>query len=218
MPRRIHLADAFTLAEMLASLTVIGILAVLLMPVFKRGVQSVRTVQCTSRLRQWGAATQLYLNDHNKRFPKTAWDASGHYAQYDLIFYLVPNAPANHAKQWEIIRNGYNCTGGGNWKYGFNAYLSEQPALLFTQPSQTILATCSTGGWLDGSAMTGAQNYLTATPKPHAGKINVLSIDGSVRLAAVSTLTYAEVRRDTASYKASDQSTRLLGGDPKYDR
>ncbi|MDR1283274.1 MAG: prepilin-type N-terminal cleavage/methylation domain-containing protein [Opitutaceae bacterium] len=209
----------FTLIEILATLTIIGLLAALLFPIIGSTRQAARRARCVASIRQWAIATDLYAADNKNRLPRTRWDDSGNYAHYHLLCYLVPNHPADKTKQWDIIKSsGINCTGGGAWKYGFNEYISEKPRSAIDQPTRHLLATCSTGGWLGSGTIAGTTAYLQAIPKPHSGKVNLLYLDGSVRLSPVSAITYAEIRRGDSSYKASDETARLFGGSTRYDK
>lgn len=54
---------AFTLAELLAVIAIIAILAALLFPVFSGATAKGNTARCMNRLRQWGAALNLYLSE-----------------------------------------------------------------------------------------------------------------------------------------------------------
>lgn len=62
-------ARGFTLIEMLIVISVIGILAGLLFPVFSRVRNTARTTTCSANLHQIGLALQLYVNDNNHHYP-----------------------------------------------------------------------------------------------------------------------------------------------------
>ncbi|MDR1281828.1 MAG: DUF1559 domain-containing protein [Opitutaceae bacterium] len=61
-------ACAFTLIELLAVITIIGILAGILIPVTISVRASARAAQCKSNLRQIGIATQTYLTENKNIF------------------------------------------------------------------------------------------------------------------------------------------------------
>jgi prepilin-type N-terminal cleavage/methylation domain-containing protein/prepilin-type processing-associated H-X9-DG protein len=65
-------AAAFTLVELLAVIAIIGILAALVIVALGKVRSSARQSGCLSNLRQIGVAWQLYLGDHNGRFPEFA--------------------------------------------------------------------------------------------------------------------------------------------------
>lgn len=60
----------FSLMEILVSLAVIAILAVLLLQTLGKSVQRSKQVQCVNNLRQVGLAYHAYANEHNGEFPK----------------------------------------------------------------------------------------------------------------------------------------------------
>lgn len=60
---------AFTLIELLVVVAIIAILAALLFPVFSQAREAARKTQCTSNLRQFGAAWTMYLGDNDDLMP-----------------------------------------------------------------------------------------------------------------------------------------------------
>jgi prepilin-type processing-associated H-X9-DG protein/prepilin-type N-terminal cleavage/methylation domain-containing protein len=62
-PRR----PAFTLAELLVVVLVVGVLAALLVPALSRSQSAARRVRCVSNLHQLGLAGQLYWDEHAGR-------------------------------------------------------------------------------------------------------------------------------------------------------
>lgn len=62
-------AKAFTLLEALIVVAVIAILAALLFPAVKFGLNSASNVQCVSNLRRLGEASMQYASDNNGKLP-----------------------------------------------------------------------------------------------------------------------------------------------------
>ena len=60
---------AFTLIELLVVIAIIATLAAILFPVFSQAREAAKRAQCTSNLKQFGAAWTLYLGDNDDRMP-----------------------------------------------------------------------------------------------------------------------------------------------------
>lgn len=63
---------AFTLTELLVVIAVIGILAALLLPAFSWAKAQARSTTCKNHLRQMGMALQMYVHEHENKYPYCA--------------------------------------------------------------------------------------------------------------------------------------------------
>jgi prepilin-type N-terminal cleavage/methylation domain-containing protein/prepilin-type processing-associated H-X9-DG protein len=81
-PRRFRLQAAFTLIELLVVIGIIAILAALLLPALSKAKARAQRLQCTSQMKQLGLGIHLWVDDHQDRFPPTAY-RTGDY-QYQL--------------------------------------------------------------------------------------------------------------------------------------
>jgi prepilin-type N-terminal cleavage/methylation domain-containing protein len=59
----------FTLVELLVTITIIGVLVALLLPVLSRAKAQARSVTCKNRLHQLGLALQMYVNENGNKYP-----------------------------------------------------------------------------------------------------------------------------------------------------
>ena len=99
------LKKGFTLIELLVVITIIGLLAALLLPVFAKARERARQTVCESNLHQIGLAIQMYQNDNSGVLPPYFFDASAlpaaEQADHDLLLayahdpdiYHCPNEP-----------------------------------------------------------------------------------------------------------------------------
>ena len=90
----------FTIIELLVVVAIIGILMSMLMPALNSAKKKAKTVQCLSQMRQIYAASAMYLNDNDGRYPygstsdfKLSWDdflanydgRGYNYAEYSVL-------------------------------------------------------------------------------------------------------------------------------------
>jgi prepilin-type N-terminal cleavage/methylation domain-containing protein/prepilin-type processing-associated H-X9-DG protein len=61
-------SSGFTLIELLVVIAILAILAAILFPVFAQAREAARKASCASNLRQLGAATQMYVQDHDGQY------------------------------------------------------------------------------------------------------------------------------------------------------
>ncbi len=78
MPTSSRRRNGFTIVEVLIVTAILSLLAALLFPVFWSVRASVRRTHCSSNLRQLGTALQMYVSDHDGRYPFAA-DPSIHH-------------------------------------------------------------------------------------------------------------------------------------------
>jgi prepilin-type N-terminal cleavage/methylation domain-containing protein/prepilin-type processing-associated H-X9-DG protein len=63
----------FTLIELLVVIAIIAILAAILFPVFMQAREKARQASCGSNLKQYTAATLMYLQDYDEKFPMNSY-------------------------------------------------------------------------------------------------------------------------------------------------
>jgi len=99
-------AGAFTLVELLCVIAIIGILAALLLPVLGRGKAKAQRIVCGSNLGQLGIAFQIFMHDHNGKFPM--------------------QVPMSDGGSQEFVRNGYAVDGEFYFSYRHFQVLSNE--------------------------------------------------------------------------------------------
>jgi prepilin-type N-terminal cleavage/methylation domain-containing protein/prepilin-type processing-associated H-X9-DG protein len=77
-------AGGFTLIELLVVIAIIALLATMLTPMVSKSIQSARTRQCASNLRQIGLGLLNYAQDHEGRFPGSA-TTTGSVSWHDIL-------------------------------------------------------------------------------------------------------------------------------------
>jgi prepilin-type N-terminal cleavage/methylation domain-containing protein len=91
--RRLFFRDGFTLVELLVVIAIIGILTAILLPVLASVKARAYITQCTSNLKQWGAAITMYAGDNSGFFPDNtqpgATDLAWMAYNFSNVFYPV---------------------------------------------------------------------------------------------------------------------------------
>ena len=76
---------AFTLLELLVVVAIIGILAALLLPALSAAKSSGRSATCKNHLRQMGLALQMYVHEHQNKYPYYAGPPGPAYGDATVI-------------------------------------------------------------------------------------------------------------------------------------
>jgi len=94
---------AFTLIELLVVIAIIAILAAMLLPALARAKTSGQRIACMNKLRQWGLAQAMYVQDNNDNIPRESANTS---SQYD--FWAQVRDPANADVWYNALPNVIN--------------------------------------------------------------------------------------------------------------
>jgi len=111
-----HRHSGFTLIELLVVIAIIAILAAILFPVFARARDKAQQASCSSNLKQWSMAWQMYMQDWDERFGGAYHYRVGYY--YTALDPYVKSQDLRKCPADKYLNPGY----GVNWR-GFGYYI-----------------------------------------------------------------------------------------------
>jgi prepilin-type N-terminal cleavage/methylation domain-containing protein/prepilin-type processing-associated H-X9-DG protein len=197
----------FTLIELLVVIVVIGLLAALLFPALRAGIETARRAECGNNLRQMAAAALLYAADHEGFLPPSSVRDFDARREISWEEFLWPEGTELRTHQCPSFRGEANWEGDIHTGYNYNAsYLGSQYIRRdgvmrpVGQPSARlaqIQSPSATAMFGDGEYSGGANKFMRS-PRPgrldadaslaaggtqgfrHGGKTMVAFADGHV--------------------------------------
>ncbi|MDR1145758.1 MAG: prepilin-type N-terminal cleavage/methylation domain-containing protein [Verrucomicrobiales bacterium] len=215
-----HSRRAFTLVELLVTVAILGVLAALIVPAANSALAKGRNIVSVSRLRQLGAATQLYAQDNDGAFPRSSHSAFRRRQpawSIALLPYLGHDGDYSNQQALQIFNTEFRdpddaSTDPNIWSYALNVYFEldpnyddydDAPAQWSTiynlpRPAATVLlAECKpvlNGDHFMCHQWSGLQSAQNAIDHQRHGKTsNYLFVDGHVESLAVEQVFNPEV-------------------------
>lgn len=205
-----------SLLSILATITIACILVTLIVSVFSKIMDASRAASCTSNLRQIGVALQLYLAEHDGRYPpnranpayKTEKNPAGVYHQDSLKVYLTPYpdkgtitakmagpfwCPADADRKYEMAQHSYGANtyiGNDDEEQNIRREASPSQRLYLVDATRETLSTCMFSHiiWPFNNGPLDAPNTDIRVDFRHAGRAKGLFLDGHVATFTVEDL------------------------------
>ena len=179
--------SGFTLIELLVVIAIIAILAAILFPVFARAREKARQASCSSNLKQIGAATLMYIQDYDERYPPQFAITP------DLDWPVMLDPYVKNHQLWSCPSNqdtGHMLVDGTPLSYGYNCgHLAFKTQAQISDIAGTIMAADSNGDNRVGPAYpsraAGCGNQLVA---PHNEMSGIAFADGHVKAMKLETI------------------------------
>jgi prepilin-type N-terminal cleavage/methylation domain-containing protein/prepilin-type processing-associated H-X9-DG protein len=170
--------DAFTLIELLVVVSIIGMLASLLLPAIRSGLEQAKKAKCLSNLTQIGNAVQQYIADpeNGHRYPPVY---SVSVSSGDMSAGAAPTAPLTPLAclgNYGITLPVITCPSDKSPDTNYGSYIWS-PVLQGEQPEDVHVYT--PGGVFTVQKLI-RLTVCTDNGRPHLGKFNVLRADGHV--------------------------------------
>ena len=144
MPRRM----GFTLVELMVVIAIVALLVAMLLPVLSNAKEAARRVVCSSNLRQWGIAQELYAGDNKAEFMGThMWDlALNYYNTQHSTQYWADNWSIYYFPRYGIKQSVRRCP-SRIWPRSVNAELGVQTLPTFDRNTKTNFTAADEFYW-----------------------------------------------------------------------
>jgi|GEM_PF-1956169 len=190
--------EGFTVIELLAVIAVIALLVLLITPAVIKGNAAAEQAKCASNMKQIHTFMNLYLADHDGRYPDFDQVGGGSKTQWRQSLYDYTGNPIDDAgtarEVWQCPSRKY---GGGvtDWQryidYGGNSNLRNDIMFTLPDPANTILIIdCNAGTGYHSRKGVSERRMREWVQFRHKDKTtNMLFCDGHVGMAKESELT-----------------------------
>ncbi|MDD2708303.1 MAG: prepilin-type N-terminal cleavage/methylation domain-containing protein [Verrucomicrobiae bacterium] len=174
---------AFTMVELLVTISILSILCSLLLPALSKTKEKVRQINCLSHLKQFGVAINSYSNDYDGFLPSYH---NGTVMWHMLLPRYLGMRDTNKASSlWlkcPTARVGID-TGSMNYTYGYNRYAGDlRPALVGAYPPMNLSGVVNPADRLimadSYNTGIGTVTELGAGQYRHNNGCNLLYVDG----------------------------------------
>ena len=142
---------AFTLVELLVTVSIVALLLAMLVPALGKARQQSRTVVCQAQLRSLALTVEAYIQRHDGTYPDAEAFPYGAYAEPDIskhinclafrLHPLMPDSPTRVAETWYCPVKGAVPPPTGLRAFGHGSYLYNAADLFAVKtvrrPSQT---------------------------------------------------------------------------------